>query len=771
LQQGHANNRMTEGGKFMKYSQRPRLRLALLCTSVIAFGGLAVQAQDASTTTTTKQNKLQEVVVTAARKAQNLQKTSIAVTAISGTTIQQQGQTNLQQIIQNVPGVTITGQQRGFTPTVRGQGTDLPPGSGQGAVAAEFDGVYNIRAESGVVGYYDLARVEVLPGPQGTRYGVNSDGGVVNVISNDPVLGKFQGSVGAQVGNYTLFREEAMLNAPLADALAFRLAGAMINRSSYYTPIDGDAVGQSVRAKLLYQPNDSFSALLGYQLDHIGGHGPGGSVASYAGDSVNNESNPWIAATSSSGPTSADNHDAEYSRKYWADLKYTADNIVSFSLLPSYSRVHDTEQQCGPNGPPGTVGGPGFCNTSTASTPGTLPGPAHDPELLEQFSGEFRISNAPDTKLQWDVGAYHWNYRQSTAGAGPTGTVGQQSNAGFGEFTYPLMDDLRLIGGIRQSYDHKTSQNVGAAKLSGDWSHFDYRAGLEYDLTPKSMEYLTVATGYRPGGFNLFTAGTFKTEQVTSVELGSKNRFFGDRLQLNGDVFYYDQQNYQLLDFFTPYIGGGATSASNPLGNQCQAPPGSVVPAACSAPTFNLQAHVLGAEFQSRYNLTPDDQVNLSASLLDAVFNKSQGTCISPPAAPAGGCYIGGNAPSGTYNPNTQTGVILDNIGGRTQPHAPKLSGNFGYNHSFDLASGATLSAGLQIFFSTSYYVHPIENTYSQQPTYWTQGMNLSYTAPSGNWSLNAYVRNLSNYAVKEAYVPANIGEPRTYGVTANWHF
>lgn len=717
---------------------------------------------------------LQEVVVTAARRAQNLQRTSIAVTAISGATIQQQGQTNIQEVIQTVPGVTLTTQQRGFSVTIRGQGDDLPPGSGQGTVAVEQDGVYNIRAEGGIIGYFDLARVEVLPGPQGTLYGVNSDGGVINVISNDPVIGQYHGSAALTIGNYHLFRGEAMVNAPLGDVLALRISGAAINRGAYLTPHQADAVGQAVRAKLLYKPNDTLSLLAGFELDHLGGLGPNGSIApDYPNDSINNSKNPWgYGAYTLGGPNPANDHQSEYDKKYWLNGSYTFNDLATVTILPAYTRDRDISQLCGVAGPPGALpsnapgntdnNGIGSCNISK------------DPAILEQVSSEERITSAPGAKYIWDIGAYHWNYRQLTAGQGPSGYVGQQSNAGFGAITIPVTDTINIAGGIRESYDHRSQdENYGdvppfsAANgapytIAANFHHFDWRAEINYQATPTSYEYLTISTGYRPGGFNQSqtpggSPSLFKTEQVTSYEVGSKNRFLDNTLQVNGDFFYYDEKNYQLLDFYTP---------DKPA---CEVPPGVPSPQYCSPPTLNLAAYTYGFEFQTRYNVTPDDQFTANGSWLDAKFssNQNDADCVLASAgAPAGGCYAGGNDAVG----NTSL-VMFEKLNGLDQPHSPSFSANLGYQHTLELASGATLTGAVQIFVSTGYWVHPIENPYSYQPTYWTQGLNVAYTAPSSDWSVNAYVHNLSNYAVKEAYIPQQIGEPRTFGVVGSWHF
>jgi iron complex outermembrane recepter protein len=240
-------------------------------------------------------------------------------------------------------------------------------------------------------------------------------------------------------------------------------------------------------------------------------------------------------------------------------------------------------------------------------------------------------------------------------------------------------------------------------------------------------------------------------------------------LQLNADAFYYDQHNYQLLDFYMPYIYGPPSTAYTGT-NQCSVPQGSAAPVACNGPTLSLNAHVYGLEFQSRYNVTPDDQFNLSAAFLDARFDNNQNgaDCVPVAAgAPAGGCYAAGNNPVSTAADT----VFFEKINGLVQPHAPTASGNFSYQHTVNLASGATVTAGVQIFASSGFYVHPIESPYSYQPAYWTQGLNAAYTAASGTWSVNGYVRNLSNYAIKTSLNPQVIGEPRTFGVVANYRF
>ncbi len=182
---------------------------------------MAQNAQNADATANPA-GSLSEVVITAERQEENLQKVPMNVTVVSGESISELGLQNMEDVLSGLPGVSVQGQVRGFIPAIRGLGTDLPPGSSQGSVATEVDGVYDIRAEAGKVGFYDLQRVEVLAGPQGTLYGVNSDGGVVNILTNNPVLGKDEASGGLTVGNYNLLRGEAMANVQVSDNSALR---------------------------------------------------------------------------------------------------------------------------------------------------------------------------------------------------------------------------------------------------------------------------------------------------------------------------------------------------------------------------------------------------------------------------------------------------------------------------------------------------------------------------------------------------------------------
>ena len=689
---------------------------------------------------------LEEIVVTAQRVEENVQKTPMNVTVVSGEDIQKQGLSNMQEVLNNIPGVTVQGQVRGYNPSVRGLGTDLPPGSSQGAVATEADGVYDVRAESGRIGFFDLARVEVLAGPQGTLYGVNSDGGVVNIISNSPTLDRMSSSGQLQVGNYNLVRGEGVLNVPMSGTSAFRFAVASINRKGYLDTGANDAVGTGARVKYLYKPSDAFSLLAGIEINRLGGKGAG-SVNQYNnGDATHPYFNgapvtiptPWTDATSAfygapfalgGGINDNAQFDDYHSTKYWVDVNWDL-GFGSLQILPSYKDNYDQTLACGM----------GPCNYGA------------DPRKLEQNSEEVRLSSPAGQAFKWAVGLYHWGYLQNTVGGpgGPNGTTVYQTSDGvFGEVTVPFSDRFRGRAGLRETRDWKNANNVPAP---ASWNHLDYRGGLEYDVTDQSMAYLTVATGYRPGGFNNPAPGSsapplYKPESVRDVEVGLKSRYLDNRLQLNVDAFYYNYKDYQLLDFYS--AAGNYCSPFDPRN-----------PPFAFPPTVNLSAKNLGLDLALSALVTDSDTINLSAEYLNAKFTSNAVISYNP----IDSCAAFNANPAA--NPDEQVTVgsyVIDNA---PQPRAPKTSATLSWEHRFKFDSGANLALRPVVHYSASQYVHPVEYAVSFQPAYTSYEASLTWSSADDKWSLAAWGRNLSNEAIKVSLNPMMIGEPRTYGLT-----
>lgn len=769
-----------------------RTAFMLLCSVGAAAISTQVQAQETSQAEQASSSQGDDgrgtsgdIIVTAARHSQSLQKVSATVDVLGGEDLATKATVSMAQALSATPGVNTTTQPGGSAINIRGLGADTPTGTTQGSVALEFDGVYNIIALGTTTGLFDVSRIEVLKGPQGTRYGPNAEAGVVNVITNDPVLGDWSGRGSVTVGNYALKRVELAQNIPLGDKVALRVSGAAVDRNSYFKPAASDSVAQSLRAKLLAQPTDDLTVKLTYQVDHIGGTGQGSEagypiiiskVAPYSGDSINDSGNPWhkgdVCGMDANGNKvcPSDNKSDVTSQTFSGNLSYNVTDAVVLDVTGSYMKITGSDYSCTDSGPPWATSGTTTCGHVYSYAP------------FNQYSAEVRLHSDGASKVQWNLGYYYWDYRQTKwddafqSVDGKLGGTqnGTRTNALFGEMTYPVTDRLRLIGGARYSWDRRLLKPAGVSTVfTANLSHFDYRVGEEYDIAPNVMQYFTASSGYRPGGITYDgssgTASVFKSEVTRAYEFGLKNRFFDNRLTLNLSAFYYDQSNYQDIDSYAGYdVTLTSPSSAGSVGDTYTCQNGGNQPAECSLPTFNIKnAYNIGLEWQARYLITDNDVFGFNGTLMKARFNKNQGTCATVAAPTANGCWIG-------YNDQATNDLLFYNLAGTSQPHSPTFSMAVSYEHTFRFASGASFVLGGDAFHSSGYWVHPVHDAagYGYQPAYWQENLNARFTTANERISVAAFVKNLSNYAVKQSTLPATtIGDPRTYGVTLgfNW--
>ena len=199
------------------------------------------------------------ITVTAERYVSNVQQTPIAITVLSGGGLQRQGITDLQSAISTVPALHVQASPQGAQLYIRGVGTNGDSNWVDPDVALMFDGLYSGRAEAALSSLYDVNRIEVLKGPQGTLYGRNAVGGVINIDTNDPVIGRYEAGAGLGTGNYRLMHADGYLNLPVSDTLAIRLAAERETHSGYYSNGGGAEHMVSTRLKALWEPSDDWS--------------------------------------------------------------------------------------------------------------------------------------------------------------------------------------------------------------------------------------------------------------------------------------------------------------------------------------------------------------------------------------------------------------------------------------------------------------------------------------------------------------------------------
>jgi iron complex outermembrane receptor protein len=531
-------------------------RIQFLLSTTLLSGAVLAQpafAQNASAPAAAPSQVLQEVVVTAEHRTSTAQRTAASVSVRTGNDMLTQGRYELKNILEDVPGVT--GGAASTVNTSQGSGTDNPAAgltirgvqSNQGAggsvtttaaaAAIYVDDVYN-----GIGGGYDIDRVEVLRGPQGTLYGRSATAGVVAIHTHDPSATRLSADGAVEFGNYALRHWTGDVNVPIIqDKLAVRLSGNEYERDGYYSA-DGDARSTAdFRAKVLWAPTDNFSALLGYAQEYSLTHSGGPTML---------EDTPGHFIPYQPTPIIPGNNNFH---QYWGNFNLNL-GPVAITYIPAYRTWYENAVV--------DLGG-GFNAVQTIHTP------------TDWFmTQELRIRNTDaDSKLKWQAGLLYYDNKLSNVDNlysndfdtylfKSASTKSTTAEGGFAEATYALAPDTRLTAGLR--YDHTQVINdevytAGGqtASLTGNqrlrtFDNLTYKVRLEHDLTARNLLYAMISTGVSPGDVTLTTDANqhpipqvLQAETLTAYEAGSKNRFFDNHLQVNGDLFFNDYGGYQ----------------------------------------------------------------------------------------------------------------------------------------------------------------------------------------------------------------------------------
>ena len=681
------------------------------------------------------EDTMEPITVTAEKQPATLDKTPLSIEVISGDGAAQRGLDQLDELMAGVGGVKILQGAAGPSFYIRGIGTGVPPSVGDPEINLNIDGVYQSQPEYARAGLYDIRRVEVLRGPQGTLYGRNALAGVVNVVTNDPVFHP-DAAAALGVGDYGRLAAQGMVNVPVGDTLAVRAAFSSQKRDGYLSNGADDERVDSQRIKLLLRPDGPVALLLAVDHTREGGQGegeiqvvapPAGFPTGTAGlGNALASANPW---------TSPDPGDAARHVDFW-NTRLTLDWDLGFGLLtvlPAYRYGSNTCLNC--------------WRSETDQ---------NNAFSEHQATVEVRLASAPQAAVSWIAGAYTLKAsdpsRTEQLGPGASSfdarsgnLVNEQgqlafdsrSHALFGQATYPWSVRLRMTGGLRYSVDRKDEAAYVGAEQNGTtvsttgiftgartWQALTYTAGLAYDLGEATLAYARLATGYKAGGFFEGAApNDYAPEHLQTIEVGARARLLDGRLDLDANVFVYDYRDYQInyLGYIHPIAAGifGVLTA-NASGARTQ-----------------------GAELALRYRLRRDDEVELAAYPLHTRFK----TLVID--GPFGGTF---------------TGLPL--------PFAPRVSANLAYEHRQRLASGAALSLRLATHLETTSWVSYSEAPGTRQPGHAVSDILIGYRTPGRAWSISAYVRNLANTPVlanaqggPAGLEAADIGPPRTIGL------
>jgi iron complex outermembrane receptor protein len=721
---------------------------------------------------------LADIVVTAQRRSESAQRAAISIDTISTEQIERSGLTSADQLTQLVPALrTDPGQGPYVNFTVRGISNFGVNSFADGAVVLSADGVPQAHPVSANGLFFDLERVEVLKGPQGTLYGRNATGGAVNLISRRPQF-KLGGSASIEYGNFERIVASAAVNVPLADRLAARVAFQRVKRDGYFTDGTGDEDSIAVRGSLRFEPSEGVRFLAVADHSEDSGRGVGVSL-------LTSRANPPLGPTTGvTQPTFGPYVGLSDARNAG---QFTAVGLAPRNFLPF--------QQNSFNGV--------LLQAEVDTSIGTLTVlPAYrEADLLylssfptfylgeqtssRQYSVEARLASDDDQPLRYIVGAYYLD----DALAGQTiievaPTISNQristttrSLAGFGQLTLALSDTLRLVGGLRYTSEHKRTDstrlriapfnfattsifpfpaaNAGIPNLELDrdrrFKATTWRAGVEWEPGDASLVYANVSTGFKAGGFYFGPAdkSSYEPERVTAYLLGTKNRFMDGRLQVNAEAFYMDYKDQQISYF-------GFTSAGT------------------SFITENIgAARIHGAEADIQFRATRNTRLGLNAQWLEGKYQSFN--------------YVSGNPVADTQTcpsrPATGGGFQLD-CSGRRVLQLPRWVLSASLQQRIPLGSDGAI-----VLDASSRYESARETSLSYLPEtrvgdYTRSDASISYESADDVFSASLFVRNIEDDAVIVRVQPgrtysranggllgANYQAPRTYGVRLGFRY
>jgi len=721
---------------------KPILQIALI--TIICANALLSMAQ-------TEENNsalaLEEIIVTAQKRAEDMQSIPISVTAFNGAFLRENSITHLSEIARRTPSF-VWAESSGAAPYlfIRGIGTEGPStyAGGDPSVTVMIDNVYIGRIGGSSFDLYDLERVEVLRGPQGTIFGKNAVGGLVHLISKKPSQ-EPTASVSATVGNFNRMDLKGLVSGPLSDSVSAKLALSALNRDGFVKNEEtgndlGDEGSTSIRGALLYQPDEQLDILI--SLD--------GSRERESGsprDIVETGTfNGGIHAITNPDPRIVNApKDPFFDRDMFGssiEINYQM-HAGTFTSITAY-RNSDSAWEI-----------PFFGNPVT---PTTIESTSTNTEDFWQFSQELRFASTNESEnLDWIVGAYYFKsdtdrntkLTQEFASFLPflggiadfAQTVKTESFALFGQLTYHLTNDLDITLGARNTWESKAMVHVGSV-LQGpfppplhpanqydvadkeNWSAFTPSIAVNYQIGDDAMIYASIARGFKSGGYQGIapdpTAAEtpFDPEFALSYEIGAKTDWLDNRLRLNVSAFFVDHEDLQISEL----IAGDRVVIGNAA-----------------------KAEVKGAEIEFTAILVEGLQIAANYSYLDAEFVEFA------------------------------EGATTDNSG-NTLPFAPEHKVNLAAQYDITLANNGSLTFRVDWTRQSEIFLEA-SNTTEIQGAYSVWDARIAYQTADEKWELALWGKNVGDNLHRNSSVAfppfgqelVYWSNPRTYALTLTW--
>lgn len=741
----------------------------LLCSAIVgSLYALPTYAQqEASSTNNDVANEAEVITVTAQRRSTDLQRTAAAISAYSGSDLNDRSINDIENLGQFNTSMDVALYQGEAQVYMRGIGYSGIIGGTDSSTALHLNGVYMSRSSAAVPGFFDVERVEIVKGPQGTLYGRNATSGSVNIISKAPTE-EFSMEGSFSVGNYNAYKAFGAVSGPILDGkILARLAVQKENHAGYTTlirpvadplglgPVTGEAESKddiNTRLTVEMRPTDSMEVILTgdyYEADDTG------SVWLYQnrGTATNPFFQGYLADNGGVLP-------APRSRTLGSDIEHFNKPVIwgltgrvnwdvgeyGLSSITAYKETHPLNRN--------------DLDATSAFGVDQLREEDH-----RQFSQEFQLSSPSGEDLEWIFGLYYFQEEnvvrneyflpfvdeQLLPASDPgccllklNGSTETQSFAAFGEATYDLNESLEVVLGGRYSTEKRSGtndvifQNFVPGVLDNvailpdaTFNSFTPKAGLNYTVNDDTFVYGSVSKGFKSGGYNIgsYQNTPFNPEEIIAYEFGVKTYLFDRRLRVNTAAFYYDYTDLQIQD----------VEANNTIVRNA------------------ANAKIKGIEVEGTAFVSDEFQFDFGFTYLDAKFKDAM--LIDPKNQAAG----------------------IQNLDGFRLPRAPEFKIAAGAEYSKSLSNGGSLTfrgdwAWQSKTYFTSFNVFDLE----QDAYHWLKA-RITYATPDGQWKLSAFADNITNEVVAtngtyngdiiDSTATGSLAPPRIFGLEANFIF
>lgn len=737
------------------------VKTALLAGAAFGVMTTAAQAQEAAPVGE-QVSSVDDIIVSARRRDEALKDVPVAVSAFSAEQLEQKGSADITELTRSAPSLTLQAA-RGSNSTlisfIRGVGQQDPLWGFEPGVGLYMDDVYIARPQAAVLDIFDIQRIEILRGPQGTLYGRNTIGGAIKYVTKRIDADEPQGQVRASYGSYNQRDLVASAELPFNDKFAVSAAVARYLRDGYGTNLNtgNEHYNKDVTAARFsaeWTPTDN----LFFRL---------------AGDIVKDDSNARHGHRELA-PSPADVYDTnagagDANRVESKGLSLTGEwNVNEWLTLKSVTAQRDGL----------TRGNIDFDN---------LPAPILDIPARyddDQFSQEFQAVFSGD---RWSGVAGVYYLDATASGAFDTvlglanlttltsGSVDTKSYAVFGDFSYDVTDALSVSVGARWTHDEKTGTvfrrqylgirspgfgNGAAVPIAAprtdytatkEFEKFTPRVSVSYKLTPDLTTYVSWGEGFKSGGFDMRgdavlypdTVKGYRPETVETWEIGLKGSLFDNRLNFATAIYdssYEDQQ-------ITTQYPAGETVAS-------------VVDNVGSS-------SIRGWEFEGRLRVTDNLTLNGMLSYTDAKFEQFM-------------AYI----PTGPLNSScpTQPGCVVDVSDQRDFQNTPEWTGSIGATYTHWMENGSSLAFIPSASYRGDYQLFETASPILDQEAFWMFDASLVWTSSNDRLTVGVHGKNLSDeqYRVGGYVFPGALfgdsligyyGAPRTVTATVGLKF